>query len=99
MRSRSPRSLENAEKSTSAIGIAITINGRMTVLIAKVQAPRPDKLTSFPISSDKTRSSINRAQRPPAICTANPLSCRNVAPENSKVGCQPARHQRAATKS
>ena len=43
IRSRWPRSRENAVKSTSAIGIAMTVNGRMTVLIAKVQARDPTR--------------------------------------------------------
>jgi hypothetical protein len=29
------------------MGIAITVNGRITVLMAKDQAPRPATLTSF----------------------------------------------------
>ena len=86
MRSRSPRRRENAEKSTSAIGIAITVRGRMTVLIANVQAPSAGMPTSFPISRKRRSSSASLAQRPPATRIANEPSRRNAARENSRVG-------------
>ena len=56
---------ENAEQTTSAMGIASTFYGRTTVLMAKDQAPKPAMLTSFPISSDSTTGSI-------AVCGARP---------------------------
>ena len=40
IRSGSVWSREKAENSTSAIGIAIRVSGRITMLIAKVQVPR-----------------------------------------------------------
>ena len=58
IRSGSSRRREKAEKSTSAIGIAIRLSGRMTMLIPNVQAPSSATLASLPISSVRTSSSI-----------------------------------------
>src|ERR671924_10219 len=91
----SSRRREKAENKTSAVGIAISVNGRMTMLIANVQAPRAGTPASLPIRSERTRSSIRRAQRPPAIRIANAHSLRNDDTEKFRVGCHPARHQSA----
>ena len=98
MRSRSPRKRENAEKSTSAIGIAITVSGRITVLMAKLQAPSAGTPTSPPISRERTSNSPSLAHRPPAMRIAKDPNWRKTAPENSSLGRHPARHQSAAAK-
>ena len=98
IRSRSPRKRENAEKSTSATGTAITVSGRMTVLMAKVHAPRAGTPTSPPISTERTSNSPSLAQRPPTMRIAKEPKRRKTAPENSNVGRHPGRHQSAPAK-
>jgi hypothetical protein len=56
------------------MGIAITVNARITVLMAKDQAPRPATLTSFP-NQQRQHDELDQPcpARPPAIRIANPL--------------------------
>ena len=98
IRSGSPRKRENAEKSTSATGIAISESGRMTVLMAKVHAPRAGTPTSPPISTERTSNSPSLAQRPPTMRIAKDPSGGRPRPRTQASGATPARHQSAAAK-
>jgi hypothetical protein len=63
IRLRCPRTREKAEQSTTAMGIAITVSGTITVLMAKRPGAETYNAHELPISSDSTTSSISRAQR------------------------------------